>query len=272
MALDPGSPAAVFDRAAPTYDRVGVSFFDRIAEALLERVALQPGEQVVDIGTGRGAVLVPAAHAVGRSGRAVGVDLAPGMVERTAADTAALPQVEVLMGDAADPPVDGPFDAVLSSMMLFFLPDPAASLRRWAGMLAPDGRLGLVTFLLSARMGRMAAVLRSFLPEQTTAWDPSAPAPPFELVADPQWLDRQLHLADLEDVHADVIELDTVFDDIDQWWAWQWSHGGREQLEQVPEDRHDALLAAMRTELEANPLPDGRLGYRSLLRITVARR
>ena len=50
--------AAVFDGAAETYDRVGVDLFQPIAARLVEELQPRAGERVVDMGCGRGAVLL----------------------------------------------------------------------------------------------------------------------------------------------------------------------------------------------------------------------
>ena len=61
--------AGVFDRAAPTYDAVGVAMFGPIAERLVAELDLRPGERVLDVGCGRGAVLLRAARGWARRGR-----------------------------------------------------------------------------------------------------------------------------------------------------------------------------------------------------------
>ena len=147
MIDSPGGIAGVFDRAADTYDDVGVPWFGPIAAGLVEELAVQPGERVVDIGCGRGAALRPLAEATGPTGVALGIDLAPRMVELTSADLAGLPQVEVRVGDARDPglPLEA-YDVVSSCLVLFFLPDPGTAVRTWATALVPGGRLGVTTF------------------------------------------------------------------------------------------------------------------------------
>ena len=55
----------IFDDAAMSYDHVGPSIFARFGARLVERLPLAPGAQL-DIATGKGAVLLPAARAWGQ--------------------------------------------------------------------------------------------------------------------------------------------------------------------------------------------------------------
>src|SRR4051812_48587612 len=92
-----------FDETAASYDSVDVDFFTPMGAELVRRAAIRPGEHVLDVGCGRGAVLLNAAAATGPAGRVVGIDLAPSMVRLTAAATAHLPAVSVEVGDAQEP-------------------------------------------------------------------------------------------------------------------------------------------------------------------------
>jgi len=139
----------VFDRGAPEYDQLGVDFFTPAGRDLVAQVGIRPGERVLDVGCGRGAVLFAAADAVGPNGRVVGIDLSPRMAELTAADAAArgLTQVSVVQGDAERPDfAPSSFDAVLAGLVIFFLSDAEAALRAYAALLSAGGRLGLTTF------------------------------------------------------------------------------------------------------------------------------
>jgi O-methyltransferase/aklanonic acid methyltransferase len=49
--------AAIFDRAAATYDQVGPSFFAHFGRRLVELARLAPGERVLDIAVARAAML-----------------------------------------------------------------------------------------------------------------------------------------------------------------------------------------------------------------------
>jgi ubiquinone/menaquinone biosynthesis C-methylase UbiE len=143
----PHGIAGVFDRAADTYDNVDVAWFTPIAQGLVEELAVQPGERVLDVGCGRGAALVPLARAAGPTGTALGIDLAPRMVQHAADATRDLPQVEVRVADAIAPGLPpSSYDVVASTLVLFFLPDPGAAVRTWVQLLATGGRLGVTTF------------------------------------------------------------------------------------------------------------------------------
>ena len=77
--------AAVFGRAAPTYDSI-IPFFRRFGARLVELADLHPGDRVLDAGCGRGATLLPAALRVVPGGSIVGVDLSDAMLGLLAAD------------------------------------------------------------------------------------------------------------------------------------------------------------------------------------------
>ena len=78
---------AQFSRLAPVYDFVGC--FAYFGPRLVEAVGVEPGQRVLDVASGRGAVLFPAAERVGPDGHAEGIDLAEGMVQAVNADAEA---------------------------------------------------------------------------------------------------------------------------------------------------------------------------------------
>ncbi|MFE0133152.1 methyltransferase domain-containing protein [Streptomyces sp. NPDC059037] len=96
---------------------------------------------VLDLGCGTGSLSLIAAeygHGV------TAVDLSPRMVER-AREKLAGHGAEVLLGDAAVPPVEGrTFDTILARHVLWTLPDLEATLRHWCSLLRPGGRLVLI--------------------------------------------------------------------------------------------------------------------------------
>lgn len=236
----PEGIAGVFDRAADTYDDVGVPWFRPIAAGLVEELAVRPGERVLDVGCGRGALLAPLAGAAGPTGRVLGIDLAPRMVTRTAADFRDVPQVEVRVADAAAPglPVSS-FDVVGSSLVLFFLPDPAAVVRSWADLLVAGGRLGVTTFgPQDERWRKVDAVFTPYLPPEMLDARTSGSRGPFASDEGVEGLLREGGLVEVRTAHR-VVE--AVFRDAEQLVAFSWSHGQRAMWEAVPVQEHPAL-------------------------------
>jgi SAM-dependent methyltransferase len=262
--------AGVFDRGADSYDQVGVDFFTPAARDLVSRAELREGERVLDIGTGRGAVLFAAAEAVGASGRVVGVDLSSRMAELTQAEAAArsLENVTAAQGDAERPDFpDACFDAVLGGLVIFFLPDPAAALRRYSALLVPGGRLGFSTF--GAQDPNFEAAMRelgTFIPGGAPPRDERQG--PF---GSPEGITTLLDANGFGTPSIDEVTYESRFTDPDHWLAWVWSHGGRHTLERVPSDRLDEATDAAKAAFEAARTPTGDYVIHTRIRFTIAR-
>jgi SAM-dependent methyltransferase len=112
---------------------------------------LQPGDYVVDVGSGAGIDSLIAARMVAPGGRVVGVDMTPAMIEkaRRAAVMSGLDNVEFLMGYAEALPIeDGWADVVISNGVLNLVPDKPAALAEMARALKPGGRLQIGDILV----------------------------------------------------------------------------------------------------------------------------
>ena len=132
------------------YDVIADPFEAPAREAGLKLLDAAPGERVHDIGCGTGTALVELNCAVGSDGVAVGIDLSRGMCRRTSRTLAAadLDPGVVVEGDASTAPFsDGTFDACFASFVLdlFDTPEIPAVLDEWRRVLAPDGRLCVVS-------------------------------------------------------------------------------------------------------------------------------
>jgi SAM-dependent methyltransferase len=113
--------------------------FDPSTRRLLTEAGLTPGMRVLDLGSGSGNVARLAAELVGPGGAVVGIERDPAAVEfaRRRTDAAG---VEFRVGDVRTlDGVEGGFDAVVGRLVLMYLPDPAAALRRAAALVRPGG-------------------------------------------------------------------------------------------------------------------------------------
>src|SRR5262245_53253160 len=138
--------AAVYDGAAATYNRVGPSFFLHFGRRLASHARIAPGSSVLDVATGTGAVLIPAAEFVGAGGRAVGVDISTRMVgrARTEIRKVGFGNAEVLVADGEFLPfTKESFDLVLCSFAIFLFTNLHGLISECYRVLRPSGRIGL---------------------------------------------------------------------------------------------------------------------------------
>lgn len=265
--------AAVFDRAADTYDAVGVPWFTPIAARLVAELAPRPGERALDIGCGRGAALWPLADGVGSGGRVVGIDLAERMVASTRAEAASrgMHHVDLAVMDAAEPELPAAsFDVVAASLVLFLLPDPVAALRSWLDLLVPGGRFGISSFGKRAPAWvNLDAVFTPYLPQQMLDARTSGARDPF---ATDGGVEGLVSDAGFTGVRTVGFDLSATFDDIDHWYRWSWSHGQRAIWEMVPEAERPDVRSAASAVLETIRGADGRLHLTQRIRLTLASR
>jgi arsenite methyltransferase len=123
--------------------------------APLEHLELQPGETVVDLGSGAGIDALIAARAVGPTGRVIGVDMTPQMLARARANAVAagLDNVEFREGRLEALPIDdGSIDAVTSNCVINLVPDKAAVFGEIARVLRPGGRLVVSDVMLEGEL------------------------------------------------------------------------------------------------------------------------
>lgn len=220
--------ARVFDRTAPTYDRVGPRFFSYFGRRLVDVAALRTGARILDVATGRGAVLLEAAAQVGPKGQVIGIDLSAAMVDQTTRDVARqqIRNAEVRQMDAESLKFsDAEFDAVLCGFALFFFPHVERALSEFCRVLRPGGRLAVTTW------GEA---------DPRWAWEDEvrkAHAVPVRLKT--KALDKR---ADLEitirtcgfrDVQVLEEKIQFTYASEEEWWATQWSHGGRATLDRL---------------------------------------
>lgn len=135
------------EHAARLELRAGADSEIAAREEYVSLLGAAPGERVLDVGCGSGAVTRTLARRVAPGGRAVGCDASGALlkVARELADEAGLGEsIEFKEGDCrALPYPDASFDAVLAATTLCHVPEPGRALAEMVRVTRPGGRVGV---------------------------------------------------------------------------------------------------------------------------------
>lgn len=167
---------------------------------------LQPGERVLDLGSGAGFDAFIAARQVGPAGYVLGVDMTPEMINRARANASeiGLGHVEFRLGDIERLPVENEsVDVIMSNCVINLAPDKAAVFREAFRVLAPGGRLAISDVV----------AVKDIPPE--VANDPAAYAGCIAGAAPVQELERVIAAAGFQDVRVNVKPESRAL--IDEW-------------------------------------------------------
>lgn len=229
--------AGVFSRHAEAYrarhDEIRRQGGSAGRARLLELLAAQPGERVLDLCCGPGNLTLE----LGPGLRLVGIDLAAGMLRLAAAAVDA----PLVLGDAeALPFVDAAFDAVACGHGLQFCPDLGAALREVRRVLRAGGRLAASLPGHDAGADPAGEIIDALLPPFPATPDRAST---LAAVADPGSLERAALEAGFTDVRAEAIPGSTswespreMFVQAFAWWA------GATRLEGLDGARRGELL------------------------------
>lgn len=214
---------ALWRRAAAGWKRRQAALREKsapVANWLVDALAPQAGERVLDLAAGPGETGFLVAQRLGETGALLCTDQAPEMVEIAQARAAelGLDNVEFAVIDAQRlelPPAG--FDAVLCRWGYMLMADPDEALRRTRRVLKDGGRLALATWDRPDRNLWLAApvialVSQGALPPP----DPAEPSP-FSL-HDPDDLQRRLEAAGFGPVTPDRVEFSQSYPSFDEYW------------------------------------------------------
>jgi arsenite methyltransferase len=167
-------------------------------------LALQPGERVLDVGSGPGLLVAEMAEVVGPSGRVTGLEISDSMLalgRHRCADPSIRDRVAFVKADAATLPFpDGTFDVAVSTQVYEYVADLKAALTELHRVLCPGGRALIIDTDWDSIVWNAADQER--MQQLLAAWTKRFADPHL-----PRTLARQLQDAGLRVRHRDVLVL-----------------------------------------------------------------
>ncbi len=140
---------ATFDATVDYFDAPSNEFWNRYGQRTVDRLHLHIGASVLDVACGVGASALPAAEAVGPTGRVMGVDLAERLLAlaRAKAKIRGLHHAEFRYGDMTSLGLPNEsFDAVICVFGIFFVPNMEGLVAELWRMVRPGGQLAVTTW------------------------------------------------------------------------------------------------------------------------------
>ncbi|HKP61875.1 MAG TPA: methyltransferase domain-containing protein [Polyangiales bacterium] len=171
-----GPAAERWTRLQSIYDQA----LEPFSAGALRLAAANSGERVLDVGCGCGDTVLALAERVGSSGKVVGIDISGPMLERARQRAASLPQVELVLADAATATIAPEFDLLFSRFGVMFFDDPVAAFGNLHRALRANARLAFVCwreFEENPWASLPVAAVARVIPQAKDIWNKDAPGP-----------------------------------------------------------------------------------------------
>ena len=248
--------SGIFDGASTTYDHVGPRFFSHFGRRLVKIAQIPSGSKVLDVATGRGALLFPTAESVGSDGKVIGIDLSEKMVQETNKEIVHLKMsknVEVQQMDAENLQFpDELFDFVLCGFAIFFFPQLFQAMAEFRRVLKPDGIICVSTFdkLFDDEWIWFDEIVKTYLPsEPGEAEETDSKSEPQPVFDTPEGLKEIMNTAGFEKVQIFTETPEFIYATEEEFWSTLWSHGFRGTVERIEKERGPDGLQRFKSEV-----------------------
>ena len=244
-----------WDRTAPKYGQAGPPIFSISAQRLLELLSLQPGDRLLDVACGTGALAILAAKQVGPSGHVTATDYSPCMVAEAEKEAAKAGLSNITCACMEAQNLEFPansFDALTCGLALFFFPDMRRALAEMRRVLVPGGELGLSLW------GKGAIVPQWPILGETIKEYGLQPVVPNRIAWRPEEIEALLTPAGFSDIEIVEERYDFPFREASEAWAFTLSVGPIEvMLEQLSKNKRQEFIKAFLSRIQELATPEG---------------
>jgi ubiquinone/menaquinone biosynthesis C-methylase UbiE len=250
-----------FNAAAADYDS-GPGVFAHFGRRLVALADIVTGNRILDVASGRGAVLFPAAEKVGESGYAIGVDIAEEMVRASTDEATRLgvhARLQVMDAENLDFP-DASFDRVLCGFGIMFCPDQARALAEFRRVLKADGRLALSTWRVHQASEVEAALSAAGITvRRAPGW-----------ITESEDLTQLLAAADFTGVQVNGDTFSFRYENADEYWQQARGTGMRRMLDDLDPVQTEHVRSALAERIRPHQRADGfHLAATALLAVAI---
>ena len=238
----------LFNTVAPDYD-AGPGCFAHFGRRLVEVAGITAGARVLDIASGRGAVLFPVAERVGAGGEVVGIDLADAMAHATneeAARRGLKARVHVMDAEELTFP-DESFDCVTCGFGIMFFPDQDRGLAQMRRVLKSGGGLALSTWRV-AQSDDLRPVLNTIgiPPNRTPGW-----------ITEPDMLEALIRRNGFTGIRIKIDSMDFCYADAEEVWQQGRGTGMRRILDTLDTTQKQQALSLLTERMKPHQRHDG---------------
>jgi O-methyltransferase/aklanonic acid methyltransferase len=239
---------SLFNMLSSDYDS-GAGCFAHFGRRLVDVAGIHAGARVLDIASGRGAVLFPAAERVGVGGDVVGVDLADAMAHVTSEEAARRglkARVSVMDAEELTFPAES-FDCVTCGFGVMFFPDQDRALAQMRRVLKPRGSLALSTWRV-AQGADLLPVLKEMgiLPNREPGW-----------ITEPDILEALIHRNGFTNISVKLDSMDFRYTDAKDVWQTARGTGMRRLLDRLDATQKERALSLFTERMAAHRRDDG---------------
>lgn len=199
-----------FDVAAEAYDRFMGRYSTQLSSQMAELAGVRPGQRVLDVGCGPGALTAELVGRLGPEGVAA-VDPSAPFVEAARARN---PGVSVQQATAEHLPfADDAFDTALAQLVVHFMKDPVAGLAEMARVTRPNGIVAACVWDHGGHQGPLSLFWRA-----ARELDPSVDDESNLAGAREGHLAELFAAAGLRDIEASVVTASLEHPTFESWW------------------------------------------------------
>lgn len=242
--------SGIFDRSSEIYGQKYNTFFDYFAKKLVALAGLRAGAHVLDVATGRGAILKEAAEAVGPKGNVVGIDISSEMIRLTSEALRRYKNIQLKRMDAENLDLeDASFDYVFCGFAIFFFPNLDKVFLEFMRVLKPGGKICISTWGEGDYHYQIFHSIYKNFGYDVTLF--------MHNFTDNARLPKLLAESGFAQIETTSDDLDFIYPTFDDWFNSIWAGVGRGVLEKCTPEQLEELKSALAAKLAFHFQPDG---------------